>query len=573
MEFKVEKQSMGRANDGWLEKRIKNVFRRWQDRWLVLGYNNLFYTETAEDPPGGVRDNIAFDNDTVLNLLHVGRFHVVCQFEISRRNLKVQTLGTVNGIICMDYMIKAFSHSPYTPLHRFTSFAPVREGNDCVFFSDGVGYYKELKKALDTASQEVMITDWWFSPELPLLRPIQGEITNESNSRLDRVLQRAAHRGVRVYILVYREFSASLNTDSYHAKTYMKDLHPNIKVLRHPNVVVSLWSHHEKIVIIDKQKVFMGGLDLCWGRMDGNNHPLFNDAQMTKFPGADYYNPLKKDIALGREYQKSAIEQDHPRMPWHDVGVMLVGKVVSDFAVHFNAYWNHAKETSHESEVLMARKDSPAMRDENGDIVSYNSNGEPIYNQDPEEPDDAAENRRKLKALAQQGGFKQQGNNPAMNLLYRMEMDRQLASTNQNRNAKTVTQQKADLEWNQGKPKENRSMLETDFRNYNPNQNNPYGQYGQMMPSPSPYPNNQYNYPQRVSNNSSPASNEVLQGNNADSLDQNWEKWKTENPSIVALMVKAQRGESTANNPYGLPDFLERINLPIWDNNEQCNIF
>ncbi len=34
------------------------------------------------------------------------------------------------------------------------------------------------------------------------------------------------------------------------------------------------WSHHEKQVIIDQCVMFMGGLDLCFGRYETTNYPL-----------------------------------------------------------------------------------------------------------------------------------------------------------------------------------------------------------------------------------------------------------------------------------------------------------
>jgi phospholipase D1/2 len=35
-----------------------------------------------------------------------------------------------------------------------------------------------------------------------------------------------------------------------------------------------LWSHHEKMVIIDQSLAFMGGIDLCFGRWDDDLHRL-----------------------------------------------------------------------------------------------------------------------------------------------------------------------------------------------------------------------------------------------------------------------------------------------------------
>ena len=48
-------------------------------------------------------------------------------------------------------------------------------------------------------------------------------------------------------------------------------------MLRHPDhfsTGVFLWSHHEKLVIIDQTMAFVGGLDLAYGRWDTNAHPL-----------------------------------------------------------------------------------------------------------------------------------------------------------------------------------------------------------------------------------------------------------------------------------------------------------
>jgi len=35
-----------------------------------------------------------------------------------------------------------------------------------------------------------------------------------------------------------------------------------------------MWSHHEKLVIIDQEVGFLGGFDICYGRWDTPGHPL-----------------------------------------------------------------------------------------------------------------------------------------------------------------------------------------------------------------------------------------------------------------------------------------------------------
>lgn len=50
---------------------------------------------------------------------------------------------------------------------------------------------------------------------------------------------------------------------------------PNVKVIRHPDIVLpSFWSHHEKIVIVDQSIAFIGGIDMCYGRFDNKKHSI-----------------------------------------------------------------------------------------------------------------------------------------------------------------------------------------------------------------------------------------------------------------------------------------------------------
>lgn len=51
-----------------------------------------------------------------------------------------------------------------------------------------------------------------------------------------------------------------------------------------------LRSHHEKIVIVDNQVCYIGGLDLCFGRYDNPEHKVA-DSPPVMWPGKDYYNP------------------------------------------------------------------------------------------------------------------------------------------------------------------------------------------------------------------------------------------------------------------------------------------
>ena len=167
-----------------------------------------------------------------------------------------------------------------------------------------------VAKALLTAKEEVFITDWWLSPEIMLIRP-----TDDESFRLDNLLGRiavsVAERALpseeiaRSFVLglrcpclrdgLQRGFlrhrfeqsshqtradrqeqtrfhqSSSLSLEEeedegcFHALLFLQVIrHPD----HYPSGGVFLWSHHEKLVIIDQKIAFVGGIDLCFGRWD-----------------------------------------------------------------------------------------------------------------------------------------------------------------------------------------------------------------------------------------------------------------------------------------------------------------
>lgn len=83
------------------------------------------------------------------------------------------------------------------------------------------------------------------------------------------MLERKAKEGVKIYAILYNEPKIALTINSEYTQKYLSTLHPNIMVLRHPNYILPLmWSHHEKIIVVDQVIAYIGGLDLCYGRMD-----------------------------------------------------------------------------------------------------------------------------------------------------------------------------------------------------------------------------------------------------------------------------------------------------------------
>jgi len=243
--------------------------------------------------------------------------------------------------------------------HRFQSFAPERDGNDIKWYIDGRDYFHAVSVALERAKESIYIADWWLSPELFLRRPPHAQ----QKWRLDATLKRAAERGVKIYIIVYREVAAALTCDSQHTKRALMGLcpegtpgHGNIVVMRHPdhNVfenaadMTFYWAHHEKFIVIDYNVAFIGGLDLCFGRWDYRQHPLADahpqDVTEEIFPGQDFNNNRIMDFQNVQDWKSNALDKtQYGRMPWHDVAMGLIGPCIYDIAEHFVLRWNFVK--------------------------------------------------------------------------------------------------------------------------------------------------------------------------------------------------------------------------------------
>ncbi len=70
---------------------------------------------------------------------------------------------------------------------------------------------------------------------------------------------------------------------------------------RHPyESKIMIFSHHEKVCIIDRKEGFMGGIDLCYSRYDTKEHKLFDSEQFEEgcgyFPAMDYSNVMIQDF-------------------------------------------------------------------------------------------------------------------------------------------------------------------------------------------------------------------------------------------------------------------------------------
>lgn len=252
----------------------------------------------------------------------------------------------------LSFMLKS---TPWSKENRFGSFAPIRTGVFAQWLVDGRDYMWNVSRAINMAKDVIYIHDWWLSPQLYMRRPA----AISQKWRLDRLLQKKARQGIKVFIIVYRNVEAAIPIDSEFTKFSMLDLHPNIFVQRSPNQFKKnqfFFAHHEKICIVDHSIAFVGGIDLCFGRWDTPQHSVvddkptgFEDGELPKdadhcqlWPGKDYSNPRVQDFyQLNEPYAEMYDRSKTPRMPWHDVSMQVVGQPARDLTRHFVQRWNY----------------------------------------------------------------------------------------------------------------------------------------------------------------------------------------------------------------------------------------
>ncbi|KAI9699725.1 MAG: Phospholipase D1 [Candelina mexicana] len=245
--------------------------------------------------------------------------------------------------------------TPWAKPNRFESFAPPRSGVFARWLVDGRDHMWNVSRAISMAKDVIYIHDWWLSPEIYMRRPA----AISQKWRLDRLLQRKAQEGVKVFVIMYRNIESAIPIDSEYTKFSLLDLHPNVFVQRSPNQFrqnTFFWAHHEKLCIVDHSLAFVGGIDLCFGRWDTPQHSLVDD-KLTGFelsdvpkdadhcqlwPGKDYSNPRVQDFyALDKPYEEMYDRTKIARMPWHDISMQVVGQPARDLTRHFVQRWNY----------------------------------------------------------------------------------------------------------------------------------------------------------------------------------------------------------------------------------------
>lgn len=178
---------------------------------------------------------------------------------------------------------------------------PVREGNDVRVLIDGDAAFAAMAEAIDSAERTVHITGWTADPSFVMERGARRRTLGD-------VLREASQRGVETRVLLWRGAPLPMIHPSRGDGTRSEKAFnaiPGVTCMLDAHEYI-LDCHHEKLVIVDDQVAFLGGLDLT-------------------------------DLKSDRWDTSEHIPRDSDG--WHDAAVRTTGPVVADVVHHFSQRW------------------------------------------------------------------------------------------------------------------------------------------------------------------------------------------------------------------------------------------
>ncbi|HEY6398986.1 MAG TPA: phospholipase D family protein, partial [Solirubrobacteraceae bacterium] len=175
-----------------------------------------------------------------------------------------------------------------------------REGCSLDVLIDGAEAFRAIAGAVEGARESVHIAGWHIAPQLELIRGerpvVLGELLAEVAKRIDVRLLVWAGAPVPIFHPTRREVARTVARLTRRTKIRCE---PDPR--EHP-----FHCHHEKIVVVDGEVAFVGGIDmtdLAGDRFDISEHPA------------------------------------RRRLGWHDVTTRIRGPAVRDVAEHFVLRW------------------------------------------------------------------------------------------------------------------------------------------------------------------------------------------------------------------------------------------
>ncbi|WP_425491409.1 phospholipase D-like domain-containing protein [Chitinivorax tropicus] len=149
-------------------------------------------------------------------------------------------------------------------------FSRAKYGNKVNFFVTGEEYFSSVAKDIRSAKSSVFILGWQVNFDVEL----------ETGVTLLDCLDAAIKNGATVYVMPWLSPKAGLDTGDFETVLAVHHLNaglaggprafamPAIQQSDMPTGLKIGFSHHQKLVVIDNERAYVGGIDLAYGRRD-----------------------------------------------------------------------------------------------------------------------------------------------------------------------------------------------------------------------------------------------------------------------------------------------------------------
>ena len=157
------------------------------------------------------------------------------------------------------------------------AFAPLRQNNDVVCFTTGVKYFETVAAAMKAAKKSIFIAGW----------QVNWDVQMTASERLIDILHGRIQSSdtFRVFVLPWLSPKIGVNTNDLETMLAIFQLNAGRKSTQamccpagelsdYIGTEGAAFSHHQKLVVIDNEIAYVGGMDLAYGRRDDEKFSL-----------------------------------------------------------------------------------------------------------------------------------------------------------------------------------------------------------------------------------------------------------------------------------------------------------
>jgi phospholipase D1/2 len=183
------------------------------------------------------------------------------------------------------------------PLEKFSgiswgkTFSEPLNGNHVEFYVTGEEYFTAVAAAIGQARESIFITGWQVNFDVELVK----------GRTLFQCLEEAIDKNSKLHIYVMPWLSPKVGVDTGDFETMLAvfqlnaGLPPPARAFALPAIAQGDmagglgigFSHHQKLVVIDNERAFVGGIDLAYGRRDNGKFTLAANGRS----GNELYSP------------------------------------------------------------------------------------------------------------------------------------------------------------------------------------------------------------------------------------------------------------------------------------------